>query len=175
MDPNLQWHPPAEPPMAPPRVVHPKPRRPWLPAAIIGAAIVIAAGLIAGALILKKDKAATPQATGPTTCESWAETQATLRSIPALPNPWDWQTPNIDTYIKNQNAPVAKALDLFEPKINATPADVAAAARDYVAARRLQIQALSNRTYTPEVGATVDTALGRLNELCGIHTDGRPI
>ena len=41
----------------------------------------------------------------------------TLRAIPALPNGWTWDTPNIDNLIKIQNAPVAIALDLFEPKI----------------------------------------------------------
>ena len=42
----MQWQPPMAPPLAPPAI--PRPRRPWLPAAIIGAAIVIAAGLIGG-------------------------------------------------------------------------------------------------------------------------------
>lgn len=169
MDPNQQWHPPMGPPPAP--LAIPRPRRPWLPAAIIGAAIVIAAGLIAGAMILKDDD----KASGPTTCEAWSETRMTLRAIPGLPNGWTWQTPNIATLIKNQNAPVAKALDIFEPKIAAQPADVAQAANDYIAARRHQIQTLSDRSYTPADGAEVDTALARLNELCGITPDGQPI
>ena len=149
----------------------PRVSRPWLPAAIIGAAIVIAASLIAGAVILKRDEVAG----GPGTCEAWAETRLTLRSIPALPNGWTWKTPNITTLIANQNAPVAKALDLFEPKIAAEPADVAQAAQQYVAARRTQIDTLRDRSYVPEVGAAVDTALRRLNQLCGIPSDGRPV
>lgn len=169
MDPNLQWRPPVQPPFPP--APAPRSARPWLPAAIIGAAIVIAAGLVGGALILRKDSAAN----GPTTCTAWAETRLTLRSIPALPNGWTWRTPNIGTLIKNQNAPVAKALDLFEPKIAPEPADVARAAQQYVAARREQIQTLNDRTYTPEVGAAVDAALTRLNALCGIPADGRPV
>lgn len=161
-----------QPPLPPPPAAgRPAAGRPWLPAAIIGAAIVIAAGLVAGAWILKKDNAAE----GPGTCAAWAETRLTLRSIPPLPNGWDWQTPNITTLIRNQNAPVAKALDLFEPKIAAQPEDVAQAAQQYVAARRKQIDTLSDRTYTPEVGAAVDTALQHLNQLCGIPGDGRPI
>jgi hypothetical protein len=171
MDPNLQWQPPMGPPLPQP-IGRPRPSRPWLPAAIIGAAIVIAAGLIAGAFILKKDTAADG---GPGTCSAWAETRLTLRSIPALPSGWNWKTPNIGTLIKNQNAPVSKALDLFEPKISAEPADVAAAAQQYVAARRKQVETLSDRTYTPEIGAAVDTALKRLNQLCGIPADGQPI
>lgn len=169
----MQWRPPGEqqlPPQMPPPPVR-RSGRPWLPAAIIGAAIVIAAGLIAGALILKKENTAT----GPSTCEAWTETRLTLRAIPALPDGWTWQTPDIGTLIRNQNAPVAKALDIFEPKIAAQPADVAQAAKDYVAARRTQIQTLSNGSYTPQDGAAVDTALERLNELCGITPDGRPI
>jgi hypothetical protein len=169
MDPNQQWRPPMGPPPPPPAI--PSPRRPWLPAAIIGAAIVIAAGLIAGALILKKDD----KASGPTTCEAWSETRLTLRAIPALPNNWTFKTPNIATLIRNQNAPVAKALDIFEPKIQAEPADVARAAKDYVAARRHQIQTLSDGSYKPADGAEVDTALERLNELCGITPDGQRI
>lgn len=162
---------PPLPPPLPPAFGRPKPARPWLPAAIIGAAIVIAAALIAGAVILKKDTAAD----GPATCDAWSETRLTLRAIPALPNGWNWKTPNITTLIKNQNAPVAKALDLFEPKIAAEPADVASAAQQYVAVRRKQIETLSDRTYTPEIGTEVDTALRRLNQLCGIPADGRPI
>jgi len=175
MDPNLQWRPPADPPLPPPGVARQRSGKPWLPAAIIGAAIVIAAGLVAGALILKKDNAKVAAESGPTTCESWAETQVTLRSIPALPDGWNWDTPGIDIFIKNQNAPVGKALDLFEPKIKPTPIDAAQAAQAYVAARREQIRTLSNRTYTPEVGAAVDDALQQLNEVCGINTEGRPI
>jgi hypothetical protein len=171
MDPNRPWPPPMQPPMPPP-MPSPRPARRWLPAAIIGAAIVIGAALVAGAVILKKDNVANG---GPGTCEAWAETRLTLRSIPALPNGWNWKTPNITTLIKNQNAPVAKALDLFEPKIAAEPADVAQAAQQYVAARRTQIETLDDRSYTPEVGAAVDKALKRLNELCGIPADGRPI
>ena len=171
MDPNLQWQPPMGPPQPQP-IGRPRPSRPWLPAAIIGAAIVIAASLIAGAVILKKDTAADG---GPGTCSAWAETRLTLRSIPALPSGWNWNTPNIATLIRNQNAPVSKALDLFEPKISAEPADVAAAAQQYVAARRKQVETLSDRTYTPEIGTAVDTALVRLNQLCGIPADGQPV
>nr|MCW1957588.1 hypothetical protein [Mycobacterium sp.] len=112
---------------------------------------------------------------GPTTCEAWAETRSTLLAIPALPNGWTWQTPNIATLIRNQNAPVAKALDLFEPKIAPQPADVAQAAGDYLAARRNQIQTLGDGSYRPQDGAAVDTALEHLNELCGIAPGGRTI
>ena len=166
------WQPPHQPlpPAAFPR--HPPPkRRSWLPAAIIGSAIVIAAGLVAGALILK-DREPSDRAG---TCQAWTQTRQTLRSIPALPQGWNWSTPNIDNYIRIQNAPVGKALEVFEPEITAEPADVALAARDYLAARRHQMQSLIDHTYVPADGVAVDTALGNLNRLCGFGDSGRPV
>jgi len=161
---SMQWQPPS--------LGRPPRRRSWVPAAIIGSAIVIAAGLVAGALILKgRDGAAT---TGQSTCQAWTETQLILRAIPALPQGWTWETPNIDNYIKMQDAPVAKALDLFEPQIAAEPADVATAARQYVSVLREQMRSLSDHTYVPADGAAVDTALGNLNQLCGIQVNGQP-
>jgi hypothetical protein len=176
---SIQWPPP--PPPLPPPVRRLPLRRSWLPAAIIGSAIVIAAGLVAGALILS-DRAGSDGtgsdgtgSDGTGTCQAWTQTRQTLRSIPALPQGWNWSTPNIDNYIKIQNAPVGKALEAFEPEITAAPADVAQAARDYVAARRHQMQSLTDRTYVAADGVAVDTALGNLNRLCGIQDNGRPI
>ena len=137
--------------------------------------LVIAAGLVAGALILKDDRGDSVPDGGMTTCQAWAETRLTLRAIPALPNGWTWDTPNIDNLIKVQNAPVEIALDLFEPKIAPQPADVARAANAYVAARRQQMQALTDRTYTPKVGEAVDGALENLNQLCGIPGERQKI
>lgn len=170
---SIQWQPPRPPlpPPVPPPVRRPPPRRSWLPAAIIGSAIVIAAGLVAGALILS-DRAVSDDAG---TCQAWTQTRDTLRSIPALPQDWNWSTPNIDNYIKIQNAPVGKALEVFESEIADDPADVAQAARDYVAARRHQMKSLTNHTYVAADGVSVDTALGNLNRLCGIQGNGRPI
>ena len=148
---SMQWQPPPVPPPANGRTDRTG-RKSWLPAAIIGAAIVIAAGLVSGALIL------TSKDSGPSTCEAW---------IPALPDGWNWTTPDIDNSIRNQNEPVAQALDAFEPEIADKPADVAEAAKQYVAARRTQMQALTNRTYVPADGAAVNTALGNLDRLCG--------
>jgi hypothetical protein len=147
-----------------------------LPAAIIGSAIVIAAGLVAGALILK-DRTASDGAVSDRagTCQAWTQTRRTLRSIPALPQGWNWSTPNIDNYIRIQNAPVGKALEVFEPEITAEPADIAQAARDYVAARRHQMQSLTDHTYVSADGVAVDAALGNLNRLCGIQDTGRPV
>jgi hypothetical protein len=160
---GMQWQPLPPPPPA---------RRTWLPAAIIGAAIVAAGGLVAGAVILSDDG---PPAGAGTTCQAWISTRDTLRAIPALPTGWNFNTPNIDNDIRIQNAPVDRALDLFEPEIAAEPADVAGAAREYVAARRGQMLALADRTYVPADGAAVDLALDRLNQLCGIKTAGQPI
>jgi hypothetical protein len=175
---SIQWQPPQPPlpPPLPPSVRRPPHRRSWLPAAIIGSAIVIAAGLVAGALILS-DRAGSDGAGSDRagTCQAWTQTRQTLRSIPALPQDWNWSTPNIDNYIRIQNAPVGKALEAFEPEITAEPADVAQAARDYVAARRHQMQTLTDHTYVAADGVAVDTALRNLNRRCGIQDNGRPI
>ena len=171
---STQWQPP-QPPLVPPPGFERRPplqRRSWLPAAIIGSAIVVAAGLVAGALIVKgKDGTAN---SGASTCQAWTQTRLILRAIPALPQSWTWNTPNIDNYIKIQNAPVGNALDLFEPQIAAKPADVAQAARQYVSALRTQMQTLTDHTYVAADGSAVDTALGNLNQLCGIHDNGQP-
>jgi hypothetical protein len=61
-----------------------------------------------------------------------------------------------------------KAFGLFEPQIAAEPANVATAARAYVAARRGEIAAKRKRTYGAEDAVPVNMALGTLNQLCGI-------
>lgn len=123
---------------------------------------------MAGALILK-DKDSSQGASGSATCQAWMETRVTLRSIPALPTGWNWTTPNIDTYIRIQNAPVGNALDRFEGKIAADPADVAQAAHGYVSARRRQMQLLADHAYTPADGTAVDDALAHLDQVCGME------
>lgn len=143
-----------------------------MPAAIIGSAVVIAAALVAGAVILRGADGGGRDA--PTTCQAWAETRLALRAVPPLPGGWTWLTPNIDILVKFQNGPVGFALDRFDPQIAAEPADVAQAARDYVAARRAQMRSLADRSYQPADGAAVDAALARLNQLCGIVDNSRP-
>ncbi len=175
---SLPPPPPQWPPYYPPP---PKPARRWLPLAIITAAIVIAAGLVSAALIVNRGNptAAPPNFTAPaatsgaastvnsSTCKAWPGTQAAVLAIPQLPPGWDWDTPNIDTYIGNRTAAIAKALDLFEPTISAEPADVADAAHDYVAEQRKSIQMLKAHTYTQADGVGIDMAAGRLDQLCG--------
>lgn len=160
MDMNSPWQPAEDAPVLPP-VLQPSPRKPWLPAAIIGSAIVVAAALVGGALLLRGKGSAG-------TCQAWGETGQTLRSIPALPKNWNWETPNIDTDIKNQNAPVGAALDIFEGKIADKPADVAQAAHDYVAVRREQMRTLADHSYVASTGTAVDNALAQLDQVCGI-------
>ena len=157
---NMPWQPPTAA----------QPARRWLPAAIIGAALLIAAALVAGAFILKDRDAGTTA--GGSTCQSWKQTRLTLLAVPALPNGWSWATPDIDNAIRLQNAPVGNALELFETQIVPEPADVAAAARTYVAARRQQMQTLTDHTYTAPDGEAVDTALVGLDALCGTGTAG---
>lgn len=85
-----------------------------------------------------------------------------------LPDGWDWDTPNIDTYIANRTAAMTRVLDLFEPKIADTPTDVAAAARDYISTKRTEIRLLTEHTYTAVDQAEVNVANGHLNQICGV-------
>ena len=155
----------------------------WATVAIIVAAIIIAASVIAAVLLSRGPDTAAPAAPAPTaaqnapaqgnatetssTCEAWPSTKAALTAIPQLPPGWNWSTPNIDTYIGNRTAAIAKALDLFEPQISAEPATTASVARQYVAERRTEIELLRNRTYTQADGVAATAASARLDELCG--------
>ena len=137
---------------APPPGFEPRPQRRWLPAAIL------------------KDTSATKDST----CQAWKQTRLNLLAVPALPNGWAWNTPGIDDAISLQNAAVGNALDVFEGQIASEPADVAQAARQYVTARRAQMQALADHTYTGQVGDTVDTALNQIDQACQVQGTGRP-
>lgn len=105
--------------------------------------------------------------TSNSTCTSWRTTKAALDAIPGLPLGWNYETPNIDVYIGNTTNAIERALDLFEPKIDVEPADVAAAATEYVALRRLEIEMLRAQTYTHADGVAGNMALSTLDELCG--------
>ncbi|SIE31764.1 Uncharacterised protein [Mycobacteroides abscessus subsp. abscessus] len=114
------------PPQWPPYYPTAKPSRRWLPVAIIVAAIIIATSVIAAVLLSRGSDTAAPASPAPTaaqnapaqgnatetssTCEAWPSTKAALTAIPQLPPGWDWSTPNIDTYIGNRTAAIAKAL-----------------------------------------------------------------
>jgi hypothetical protein len=178
--PDLPPEPPAQPQWVP--TPAPGPPRRWLPLAIVTAAILLAAAIVAAAIILSdviRDNtgthSASPSPTASvsaaptsTTCNAWRTTKPALDAIPALPDGWDWNTPNIDTYIANRNAAITRALDLFEAKIIAEPADVSAAAHEYVSAKRTEMQKLSDHTYTAADGVPGNTALATLNQLCGL-------
>lgn len=180
--PDLPPEPPAQPRWMP--TPAPKPPRRWLPLAIVTAAIFLGAAIVAAAIILSdviRDDAGTHSLTASpsptasvsaastsTTCNAWRSTKPALDAIPALPDGWDWNTPNIDTYIANRNAAITRALDLFEAKITAEPTDVSTAAHDYVSAKRIEMQKLSDHTYTAADGVPGNTALATLNQLCGI-------
>lgn len=168
-----QWHQPY-PPAAP----APTAGRRWMPVAIISAALIIAGALVGGAIIMSRgDKTQTTSATGgsglavtaaSSTCQAWKTTRAILVTIPGLQPGWDWDTPNIDTLIKNEAAATNAALDRFETEIAAEPADVASAAHEYIAGRRTALKALAERTYTAADGEAGNQALARLNVLCGL-------
>jgi hypothetical protein len=158
----------------------PPPNRRWLPSAIIAAGIVIAGALIGGAVLLNGHRPTTEKAAtgtsgvdaaasgiGTPTCEAWATTKLALGSIPALPNGWDWVTPNIDTYIANRAAAVEPVLDAFETEVAASPPNVAKAANAYIATRRSELQAQKNHTYGPGDVSAGNAAFATLNQVCG--------
>lgn len=174
--------PPGPPAPWPPYYPPAKPARRWLPVAIIVAAIIIATAIIGAVVLTRSPNTATPAGPAPTavgsapaqatgaagnsTCEAWPSTKAALNAIPQLPAGWDWNTPNIDTYIQNRTAAIAKALDLFDPEIAGEPA--ATTARQYVAERRNEINMLRNHTYTQADGVAATAASARLDQLCGV-------
>lgn len=152
---------------------HPSRRRGWVPAAVIAAGIIVAAAVVAGALILtshRSDTATKATTAGKSTCAAWRATATALKTIPELPAGWTWQTPNIDLLIANHSTLVSQALDTFEPQISDTPANVAAAARTFVSARRHEILLLANRTYDRADGAPGDAAFAQLTEFCTATT-----
>lgn len=175
--------PPGPPPQWPPYYPPAKPARRWLPVAIIVAAIIIATAVISAVLLSRGPDTATPAGPAPTavgnaptqasaaaetssTCKAWQATKPALDAIPALPAGWDWDTPNIGTYIANRNAAITKALDLFEPKIADTPADVASVARHYVAVKRDEVRMLADKSFTSADAVTVNAASAELNQIC---------
>lgn len=176
--------PPGPPPPWPPYYQPAKPARRWLPVAIIVAAIIIATAVISAVLLSRGPDTTNPAGPTPTaagnahtqgsvaaaesnsTCKAWQATKPALDAIPALPAGWDWDTPNIGTYIANRNAAITKALDLFEPKIADTPADVASVARHYVAVKRDEVRMLADKSFTSADAVTVNAASAELNQIC---------
>ncbi|ACC39865.1 hypothetical protein DSM43518_02275 [Mycobacterium marinum] len=172
------------PPPRPPYYPSASQAQRWVPAAIIGAALIVAAAIIGAVVLSRATNAAAP--TGPTptaigkapaqaragrveaTCVAWKTAKPALDAIPGLPAGWDWNTPNIDIYISNHNAAVARALDVFEPEIATEPADIAAAAHTFISARRDEIRLLADHTYTQADGVPGSVALAKLNQLCGV-------
>ena len=170
-----QWHQPY-PPAAP----APTAGRRWMPVAIISAALIIAGGLVGGAVIMshnnKTDSASTAAdpsgavtaAADNSTCQAWETTRTALRQIPPLPAGYDWTTPNIDTLIANRNAATVGVLDQFTPKIASQPSVITEAAHQYVAAKRQEMAKLSDHSLTSADAEVGNTALSRLNLLCGM-------
>lgn len=178
-----QWHQPyqAGPALPYPPAAVPTSNRRWIPAAIISAGLLVAGAVVGGAVIMNHSTAnpadapagqsvvaATPGALDSSTCKAWPITRKTLGMIPALPAGWDWNTPNIDTYIGNLARSTETALQLFVPKIAPEPTEVAATANDFVAGKRQEIRMLVEHTYTAADGVAANDAGFRLNQLCGL-------
>jgi hypothetical protein len=160
--------------------VPPQQNRQWVPVAIV-AAIVVAGGLIAGAIMLSGGNKAQPPtaARGTTapaasvpaestaTCKAWNNTYTELMAVPPLPDGADYNTPNIDTLIANQNKANEKALIGFEPKIAPDdPTQVVNAAKAYINAKRIDMAKSASHTVTEADDTAVDTSFATLNQLC---------
>lgn len=176
-----QWQHPPHPgySTAPPP---PPGGRRWFPIAVVGA-IVIAGLLIAGAIILSGNKSqppaaalsttAAPPVAGPpestATCKAWRTTYTQLMAVPNLPDGADYNTPNIDTLVANQNKANEKILIGFEPKIDANdPAQVVSAAKAYINLKRIDMAKSASHTVTEADDTAVDTSLATLNQLCAV-------
>lgn len=154
----------------------PRSRAVW----IIAGAIVLAAAIIAIAITAVNGRRSEPTAATSTapaapasaassaTCAAWRATVPALRAVPDLPAGWDWSTPNIDTLINSSREAANAAIDLFEPRIADEPADVAAAARAFVSAKRKEWDKLADHTYTAADGVAGNVAGASLDELCGV-------
>lgn len=183
--PNGAHKPPPWPPQAYPYPYPPAPAKSGRSLWIVFAGIVIAGALIAGAafLALNGKNTPAPPAASPTaaptgspastaaassTCKAWRTTKQTVLTIPLLPDGWDWNTPNIDTYIQNRTTAIGRALDLFGPKITPNPPEAAAAAHAYIAARRNEIQKLRDHTFSSQDAVDSNAASAGLDQACGM-------
>ncbi|MEY8019118.1 hypothetical protein [Mycobacterium servetii] len=185
---DFQGPPPPHPwqqPQPPyPAYAPPPPGRRWFPIAVI-AAILVAGALIAAAIVIaggdKSHPAAAPITTAQpameppeatATCKAWRAADAALATIPALPEGWDWNTPNIDTLSSNAKTAVDKVLDIFESRVAAgDPQQVVEAAKSYIATKRADMSKLVDHTITTADDAAVEVSLATLQQLCGGEKD----
>jgi hypothetical protein len=146
------------------------------------AAILIAGALIAVAIVFAGGDRSRPAAAPPTTaqaaapptqstatCKAWRNADAALEAIPALPDGWDFNTPNIDTLIAQAKTAVDKVLDIFESQIVASdPPQVVSAAKAYMTAKRTEMAKAADHTITEADDTAVDTNRGLLKQLCSL-------
>lgn len=148
---------------------------------IIAGAVVLAAAIIAIAVIAVSGRRSEPTSAAPpaptatasaessATCAAWRATRPALDAIPRLPEGWNWDTPNIDTAISSLKASNEAALALFEPRIRTEDGEPSTAAREFISARRAEMQMLTDHSYTYATGGVRgNVAVARLNEICGV-------
>lgn len=93
------------------------------------------------------DLAAAP---GTTTCQAWQKARAKMDDAPALPDGWDWNTPDIDTLIGERAKVINQALDEFDPQIkNEEPLMVAVFAHIFVKDKRTEMRRLTTHAWSP--------------------------
>jgi hypothetical protein len=159
----------------------PPKRGPSPPTAIIAAAVLLGAALIAAAVVFAGgNKSSNPTAAPSTTaqvaavptestatCKAWRATYTELMAVAPLPDGADFNTPNIDTLITDQNKANEKLLVGFEPKIAPNdPPQVVNAAKAYIKAKRIDMAKSAAHTVTESDDTAVDTSFATLNQLC---------
>ncbi|MGY4708620.1 hypothetical protein ACXDF8_03490 [Mycolicibacterium sp. CBM1] len=152
----------------------------WIPAAILAAGLIVAVAVVGAAGIVVKNakpavlvsapqKARTDEVLTSSTCRAWEITRSALGAVPPLPESWSADTPDAGAAVTRRAAALGKVVDFFAPQVGPEPADVAAAANDFIAAQRRQIQLLRDRSYTDADGVSVNLAAGRLDQLCAVY------
>lgn len=152
------------------------PRTNWLPVIVVVIAILVGSGAIVGAIIWSADRggSGSSQAAGPDAltkpgCEAWVSARQGLEAIPALPNGWDWNTPNIDQIIGNQQGAIKPVLDNFEKQVGESGAeDIEGLASGYIAAQRNNMDRQVQRNATAVDGERILASYKALNAACGL-------
>ncbi len=102
-------------------------------------------------------------------CQSWVNTRQQIEAIPNLPAGWNWDMPNIDTYVSNRNTALAKSLDLLDADVKKRPVDnVTEAAGQYTAAWRSTIRRMSERKSSAIDDDVLEATYKALNSVCGL-------
>lgn len=167
-----------------PGVPQPPNRRrfPWFPFAVV-AAILLAGALIAAAIFFKGSggspaPSAAPASTQPSqattaagrakTCAAWTAAKSDLAQVPKMPSGWTYETPGIDQLITSRATIIVKILNVFANQVAPQPADVAAAANEFIDKQRAEVTKLPAHTLDAADVTAIANATAALNRACGV-------